>query len=71
LIDIVGFKKRKTLRVQALRLIGGGKKEFPRFRSLLEPQFPLGNTLFPAAVRASKCNFDTMEKMIVLDYASI
>jgi hypothetical protein len=38
-------------------LSGGVKKEFPRFRSLLEPQFPLGNPLFHPAVRATWFNF--------------
>jgi len=38
------------------------KKEFPRFRSLLETQFPLGNTLFHPAVREGKCNFDDIVK---------
>jgi hypothetical protein len=41
---------------------GGVKKEFPRFRSLLEPQFPLGNPLFHPSVRAASCNFDKVLK---------
>jgi hypothetical protein len=45
---------------------GGAKKEFPRFRSLLEPQFPLGNPLFRAAVRATKCNFGRNQKKVSL-----
>jgi hypothetical protein len=49
---------------QALWLTGGTKKEFPRFRSLLEPQFPLGNPLFRAAVRATNCKFVNVLKKI-------
>jgi hypothetical protein len=38
------FCKKKKL--QLSWLTGGVKKKFPRFTSLLEPQFPLGNPLF-------------------------
>jgi hypothetical protein len=49
-------RKRRIFTNKSIDALADGttKKEFPRFRSLLEPQFPLGNPLFRAAVRATR-----------------
>jgi hypothetical protein len=46
-------------------LIGCAQKEFPRFRSLSETQFPLGNPLFHAAVSAARFSFVRLKKEIL------